>query len=274
MRIDISVVILSWNSEQHIERCVSSVIQSLLGSELGFEIIIVDNGSTDSTIGILNEIVESWPSYVNPIYFKKNTGTTHSRNIALKQAQGEWIAILDSDVEVDFGIFELLVSKLKEDLSIGLIAPKLVYPSGLLQKSTDQFPTILTKFKRFFFLKQIERAERLHFKDDSTREVDYAISAFWIFPHKILQDVGFLDEKIFYAPEDVDYCLRIWKCNYKILYEPSVSAVHHAQEISRGFKLNKATLDHAKGLLYYFIKHKYLIIRPKVSQCVGYLKEN
>lgn len=267
--MDISVIVLTWNSQQHIERCVSSLLESLERSSLSFEIIIVDNGSTDGTKTTLEILEKKRPRHVKPLYLEKNTGTTFPRNIALKQAEGEYLAVLDSDVEVSLGIFELIISKFKNDSSIGLIAPKLVYPSGSLQKSTDQFPTLLTKVKRLFFLKQIEKAEETKLRMDIVREVDYAISAFWLFPRKIMQDVGFLDEKIFYAPEDVDYCLRIWKHNYRILYEPSVSVIHYAQEISRGFNLNKATIEHVKGLLYYFLKHGYLIKKPHFRNAKG-----
>ncbi len=260
--MDISVILLTWNSQQHIERCVLSLIESLENSSFTFEIIIIDNGSKDGTKTTLDVLKKKYSKYIKLVYLQKNTGTTFPRNIALKQAEGEYLAILDSDVEVSLGIFELLISKLKEDPSLGLIAPKLVYPSGSLQKSTDQFPTLFTKVKRLFFLKKIEKAEDAMLQNDIAREVDYAISAFWLFPRKIFKDVGYLDEKIFYAPEDVDYCLRIWQHNYRIVYEPSVSAIHYAQEISRGYKFNKATREHIKGLLYYFSKHGYLIKKP------------
>ena len=227
-----------------------------------FEIIIVDNGSTDGTKTTLEILERNHPTHVKPVYLEKNTGTTYPRNIALKQAEGKYLAVLDSDVEVPLGIFELLISKLKEDSSLGLIAPKLVYPSGSLQKSIDQFPTLFTKLKRLFFLKQIEKAEETELKNDIARDVDYAISAFWLFPRKILQEVGYLDEKIFYAPEDVDYCLRIWQHNYRILYEPSVAAIHYAQEISRGFKINQMMIEHIKGLMYYYKKHHHFFTRP------------
>jgi len=92
--------------------------------------------------------------------------------------------------------------------------------------------------------------------------VDYAISAVWVIKKEVLKIVGLLDENIFYSPEDVDYCLRLWKAGYKIIYEPRVPVIHHTQEISRGFKLNSAMLNHIKGLIYYFRKHGYFLRRP------------
>jgi GT2 family glycosyltransferase len=74
--------------------------------------------------------------------------------------------------------------------------------------------------------------------------------------------VGLLDERIFYAPEDVDFCLRVWKAGLRVLCVPSVSVVHHAQEISRGPMINIAKLRHVQGLGYYFLKHRYLWRRP------------
>ncbi|MCK4486712.1 MAG: hypothetical protein KAU38_08130 [Desulfobacterales bacterium] len=82
----------------------------------------------------------------------------------------------------------------------------------------------------------------------------------------MLQVIGLLDEKIFYAPEDVDYCLRTWRVGYKVLYDSRVSAIHHAREISRGIRINRATISHIKGLLYYFMKHKYMLRRPDIKE--------
>src|SRR5690606_30425379 len=92
--------------------------------------------------------------------------------------------------------------------------------------------------------------------------VDYAISAFWLVRRSLYAALGGLDEKIFYAPEDVDFCLRVWRSGHSVVYVPSVTVVHHTQEISRGFALNRAKLNHVKGLLYYFLKHRYILRRP------------
>ena len=89
-----------------------------------------------------------------------------------------------------------------------------------------------------------------------TGSVDYAISACWMLRRNVLNTVGLLDENIFYSPEDVDYCIRIWKSGYQVHYIPYVSIIHDAQEISRpkGLLINKFTIRHLKGLFYFICK--------------------
>ena len=259
--MQISFVILNWNSKQHIQKCINSIIENLNFEKIPYEILIVDNGSTDGSVEIINDYSINFPDIVKPFFLTKNTGTTFSRNLALKKTRGRYIAVIDSDVEIIKGIFEELIQVLLNNERIGIVAPRLVYGNGSLQKSTDNFPTIFSKVYRFFFLKRIEKKESF-FCPNKICDVEYAISAFWFFNRKLIDIVGLLDEKIFYAPEDVDYCLRVWKQGYRIVYAPNVSAVHNAQEISRGLRINKATIEHVKGLFYFFKKHGYLLNKP------------
>jgi GT2 family glycosyltransferase len=265
--MDISCVIVSWNSERYISKCLNSLIQDLEQQHLSHEIFIVDNGSLDQTPTILKAFHEQYPDRIVPLFLNRNTGTTCSRNLALKQVRGRYLCVLDSDVEVLPGAIAQLVRVLEGDRNIGLVAPRLVYPNGNLQKSTDVFPTITTKALRYFFLRWIERHNNNRVggctgRQPSLCEVDYAISAMWIFKREILEQVGFLDENIFYAPEDVDYCLRIWKTGSTVMYNAAAACIHHTQEISRG-RFNRATMQHVWGLCYYFRKHRCFFVRPK-----------
>ena len=260
--MNISFVILTWNSADHIKRCIQSISESLSASMRPYEIFIVDNGSIDETVMILEGYQSKYPEIIKPIFLEKNTGTTYSRNLALKQATGKYVAVIDSDVEIFPGVIEKLIAVLDKNSRNGMAVPKLVYSNGNLQKSTDNFPTFFSKLYRYFFLKCIEKKEEKTEKN-AISPVDYAISAFWMIKSDTIVDVGLLDENIFYAPEDVDYCLRVWKKGYRILYVPEISSVHQAQEISRGFRLNKATIEHVKGLLYFFWKHRYWLSKPR-----------
>lgn len=260
--MDISFVILTWNSSGYIANCLTSILESMQNSAFSYEVFVVDNGSTDGTVAILKDYQVRFGDLLEPIFLDHNTGTTYPRNLAIKRSNGKYIAVMDSDVQLKNETISGLVSALESDRHIGLAAPRLVYANGALQKSFDQFPTLWRKLYRFLFLKKMEQNESDSGVSLVPVEIDYAISAFWLLRREVVEKVGLLDEKIFYAPEDVDYCLRIWQRGYKILFVPNVYAIHHAQEISRGFKLNKATVEHVKGLVYYFAKHRYFLRKP------------
>jgi len=251
----ISAVILSYNSIAYIEKCITSLVESVQEFE-SHEIFIVDNGSTDGSVAQISSLEERFPGVVG-IYFEKNTGTTFSRNTALRKATGDLILIIDSDAYVNGEAIDYLSRYLSEHPECGIAAPMLTYPDGRYQKSVDYFPTLVSKFRRFFFLRSIESKESN--QNRVATDVDTIISAFWLFRKDVLDKVGFLDEKIFYSPEDIDYCIRVWKSGYTVRYFPEVSVVHDAQEISRskGFSINLFTLSHIKGLLYLFCKHGY-----------------
>ena len=253
--VRLSSVVLSWNSSRHIESCIRSLLKESAGHH--DEVWVVDNGSMDGTVAILERLAREHPETLRVTYLKRNAGTTVSRNIALRQARGAYIAIIDSDVVVPEGTMAPLIARLGGDASCGLVAPRLVYPNGQLQMSTDMFPTISRKLARLFMLKAMERKLDAHSAAQQACTVDYAISAFWMLRRDVVSDVGLLDENIFYSPEDVDYCLRVWKAGYTVVYDPGVHAIHHAQEISRRFPLSGAALSHAAGLVYFFRKHGY-----------------
>ncbi len=253
----ISAVILSHNSERHLENCLQSILAALARFKEESEILVVENGSQDSSPEILRRFEAEHPGRVRGHFHDRNLGTTVSRNSALKLARGRFILVLDSDTYVPDGTLESLLSVLDRDATCGLVVPRLIYPDGRIQLSTDRFPTLGRKLARFFLLKRMEDRGDGTFSSKEPFPVDYAISAFWLLRREVLSTVGLLDERIFYSPEDVDYCISVWLAGYRILCDPSVHAVHEAQEVSRGRKLGLYTLRHALGLLYLFAKHRY-----------------
>lgn len=259
----LSFIVLTWNSVDHINNCINSIFNHVDEDELSYEIIVVDNGSTDGTVEVLEKLSEKYSDLFNTIYMDVNTGTTHSRNLAIKKSKGEYIAIIDSDIVFLNNALSPLVKFLQSHKNVGLVSPGLVYKDGRYQKSTDRFPTLLSKLNRYFFLKKIEKFEQRNLRSLEPCFVDYAISAFWLLPARVIQQVGLLDERIFYAPEDVDYCLRIWKEGFAVAHCPALTAIHDAREISRGFRVNQAFFSHLKGLLYYLMKHRCLFSRPE-----------
>jgi len=273
--MDISFIILTWNSAATLDECLSSVVETCTAEELSYEIFVVDNGSTDGkTLEIARAFLNRAP--VRLIELEINHGTTVPRNMALRQATGDYICVMDSDAVIKSGrlrdVFELL-----NDESIGLIAPKLLLPSGEVQNSVKRFPSALSKLLKIpkivfkIKIKDYDFYEDFPFKNNA--QVDTAISATWFFKRDLIYCVGLLDEKIFYSPEDIDFCLRVRKTGKQLVYFPSFTVLHYTQQITHKKFWNRMFLSHFKGLTYYYWKHKYFF-SPSLPFKQCHKKEN
>jgi GT2 family glycosyltransferase len=262
--LELSIIILTWNTRDYLDKCLRSILKYT--EDISFEIIVVDNGSDDGTEMMIRE---NFPDVV-VIRNHKNLGTAQ-RNRGLEAARGEYVCFVDSDVEIlEPNTFSELIGFLKQNPNVGLVAPKLVLNNGDTQLSCKRFLTFYTPFiRRFDFIRFVKESSfnknqlMAEWNHNDIRDVDYVVCAFWVFPKSTIDKIGMLDEKIFYAPEDVDYCLRIWKGGLRVVYYPFVKAKHHYQRITRTF-FSRITFEHIKGLIYYFIKHKYLV-KPRIS---------
>lgn len=265
--MDISAVVLSFNSRKYIETCVRSLIRSYDDCDLRGEVIVVENGSADGSAEILRAMQAELGPSLGVIYLPQNTGTTRSRNMALRLARAQAILILDSDAYLNAQALRAMLAYQQAHPKAGLVAPKLVFPSGRYQLSVDTFPTVARKVQRLFALRRLEDFEARR----TTGPVDYAISACWLLSRAAIDATGLLDERIFYSPEDVDYCIRLWRAGFEVHYFPEVAVVHDAQELSRprGLGINRYTVRHAKGLLYLFAKHRYAITLSGLYRRLG-----
>lgn len=257
----ITFVILTWNSEKYIDGCIRSIF-TLQGYDR--TIYLIDNGSEDQTL----KIIEQWQACSNlslKIHLIKNIeniGTTRSRNAALKQIQAgtDYVCILDSDTEINKLAVDLLIHELREHSDYGIVGPCLLSEDGNVQKSGRNIPTLPEKLLKAIPLKSIQKlGERLETPATKSGlgpyEVGYLMSACWLMRHEMLEQVGLLDEKIFYAPEDAEYCIRVWKSGYKVVYCPQASIRHIWQRISRKKFISRINWEHVKGLVYMFSKH-------------------
>lgn len=267
-QLTLSVIILTWNSERYIEKCLDSVYKNI--SNIDFEVIVVDNGSKDGTINVIKRY-ESDKVNFKCILLDKNFGTTYPRNLAIKLSKGKFILFLDSDTEVlDNSVEKLL--EMMSDEKVGITAPKIISSDGKVQPSCKKFPTIFIKVLKFLGGKFERFALRLELYDPSIYtlnfsnaiEVDYCISACLLIRRDIIYKVGLFDENIFYAPEDVDLCLRVWLSGFKVIYNANALVLHATQRVS--YKNFRILILHIRGLLYYFMKHKYCFSRKRLYE--------
>jgi GT2 family glycosyltransferase len=266
----LSFIILTWNSEKHIEECLTSLLTITKTEKIPCEIYVVDNGSIDTTKHILQQFEKKHHQIVRPIFLSRNTGTTYSRNIALRKARGHFLCILDSDTVFLSGSFKEALNYLQQHTTVGILAPSLVLPTGEYQHSVKKFPTFfekLLKLRNIFSKNSNTNPDYYEdFPFQTETFVDTAISACWLLKKSLLLEVGFLDENIFYAPEDIDYCLRIWQSGKKILFYPRLTILHKTQQITHKRPLSQISISHFLGLIYYFRKHGSWLSRQKFPQ--------
>lgn len=259
----VSYIILTWNSDRYIRKCINSILNI---KDIEHDIIVVDNGSDDKTKSILKE----YKTLIKTIYLDKNYGTTKSRNLGIKESDedSDYICILDSDTQINKLALERLISLAQEE-QIGIVGPQMITSNGLVQKSGRRFPSVKIKLYKAFPSKKVqsigEKMENYDFSmEKEYYEVDYLIGACWLMRKEIIEKVGLLDEKIFYAPEDVDYCARVWRAGYKVAFCKHAQIIHEWQRISKKKLISKMNWEHIKGLIYYFKKYKYITNSDKI----------
>jgi len=266
--MELTIIILTWNSLDMLKRCLLSI---KTGTTLNdYEIIIIDNNSTDGTREFLKSI-NSKDSY-QIIFNSHNRGVGPARNQGLRIAKGEYILILDVDTIVTHAAIDRLVEYLEQNPKSGLVAAKLTDIDGNLQYTCRKYPTIVSKFLRrvpFNWTRRLLSEEEMHNWDHTCiREVDYVIGACQLTRKSIIDEIGLLDENIFYGPEDIDFCLRIWQAGYKVVYNPEAIIIHDEQRITKRKLLSRISWEHTKGLVYFFWKHKYLFSRKPLYKSI------
>ena len=280
MKPSVAFVILTWNSDAYIADCLRSVFAL---STIEAYIYVTNNGSEDQTGKILDEFAKQYPEKMEITNFSKNMGTTIPRNQAMKKAQdkADWICVLDSDTVINDSAMLQLIEAMEQNSRAMSAIPRMWDADNIEQLSCKKFPSITGKLQKAMPVKNIqekgERKESYPFFPDENRTgkppvsadkhtypVDYGISACWLLRSSILEKVGYMDEKYFYAPEDVDYCVRIWKAGFQILFVSGSSIYHITQRLSHKKIFSKINVSHIRGLIRFFHQHhKYLRLHRK-----------
>ena len=276
MESSVGFVILTWNSEKYISECLNSLI-ALCGNGISGNIVVIDNGSSDDTVQRINQVFRIDRDDVEHKLFQleKNYGTTISRNIGIRyllecQKKPNYICVLDSDTVVNELAIDNLISVLESDPSCGIVGPRMHDANMVYQRSGRQIPTVTEKLLKVLPVKSLQAkgtAQEATIPEDGTGSVDvgYLMSACWMMRSDLFAQVGLLDEKIFYAPEDVEFCIRVWKAGMRVQYCYDADILHHWQRLSRKKLFSKHNFEHMKGLVYLFWKHKYLFHTTKIQ---------
>ena len=252
--MNLSIIILTYKDTELLKQCLASIFKADL--KLDYEIIIVDNGSSDPSIDELKSFER-----VKLIKSAKNLGFSGGNNLGLKKAQGDYILILNPDVMIVPGGIEKMIEFLKTNHRVGLVGPKLINEDGSLQYSCRKFYKFLTLLYRrtflgklFFGAKESERILMQNVSHDDDMPVDWLLGACFLTTREAIAKVGLLDERFFLYYEDMDWCRRFWVADLQVYYLANTKFVHLYKRDSASKIINLALFYHLQSWLKYSLK--------------------
>ena len=252
----ISVIIVNYKTYELTYKTLDNLLKSDVDEQL--EIIVVDNNSKDGSVEKLRK------NFKQVIFIEndKNYGFAKANNIGIKASHGDYILLLNSDVEVYKDTISSMAEYIRKDNSIGALGPKLILSDGTLDHTCKRgFPTPGSSLYYFLGLdkkhpnsKKYGRYRMTFIGEDETHEVDSIVGAFMLIPKIVLDKIGLLDEKFFMYGEDIDLCFRIKKAGYKVIYYPVVEAIHYKGG-SSSKKSYRLIYEFYRAMLIFYSKH-------------------
>ncbi|UCD06635.1 MAG: glycosyltransferase family 2 protein [candidate division WOR-3 bacterium] len=257
----VSIVVITWNAKAMLKRCLSSLKKS---SYFDVELVIVDNGSNDGTAEMIRE---SHPG-AKLIRNGRNRGVAPARNQGLRSSRGDFLLIVDDDAYLGPGSIEKFIAFLSMNPTVGLCGPRLIDESGRRIPSCKRFPTPLS-FALNRFPELVNAHNKFHLDAHLMRDwdhktaapVDYVIGACQFIRRKALDAVGLLDDKIFYGPEDIDFCLRLWMRRWQVYYVPEICVVHAPRRMTKQKTWTLVSIRHALAIKHFFLKYRIGLLR-------------
>jgi|SRR3990172_3060121 len=236
---DLSIIIVNWNGGETFLRCLRSVVQGATSCHT--EIIVVDNASTD---GSPDAVEREFPE-ITLIRNRTNEGFAKANNIGIRRSTGRYVALINPDVIVTPGSLDRMLTFMTRHPSIGVLGPQVLNEDSTLQLSCREFPNLWNSFCRALALDTMFPSWRLlggylmtYWSHDTTRRVDVLSGCFWLIRQQALDTVGLLDEDFFMYSEDVDFCKRVWRAGWEVVYWPHVKVVHYGGICSSHFPVH------------------------------------
>ena len=230
--VDVSICIVTFQTRDYLQKCLESIERHPPSG--AYEIILVDNGSTDGTA----EMVRAGFPGVRLTELGANTGFTAPMNRALRQASGAYLLLLNPDTLVHPQAFDRLVAFMEAHSEVGICGPKVLNTDGSLQKPCrrgESTPWAVLSY--FLGLSALFPRSRFfggylmsYMGEDETHAVAGVAGSCMLIRRKLVEEIGYLDERFFAYQEDADYCYRARQAGWKVFYVPAAQITHYGGE--------------------------------------------
>lgn len=250
--VDLSIIIVSFNTKDVTLACLNSLYQFTSGFDL--EVIVVDNASTDNSAEMLSKFESRHPNF-KLIRSTTNIGFGPANNLGAKEATGNYLLFLNSDTLFVENNLPHCLEAVKKDKNIGVYSCNLTNRDGSHQPSGGYFPNLFRLFAWQFFIDDIppfsSLIKSIH-PHASRKQPDWVTGAFMLIKAKIFWEAGGFDEKIFMYTEELELCYRIKKLGKTVVHDSRTSIIHLGGA-SGGSYL--AITAEVAGMLYFWQKH-------------------
>lgn len=276
---DLTVIIVSWNVRELLERCLSSVLSQ---SNVELEIIVVDNASRDGTVAMVRQQFPKVALIANDF----NAGFAKANNQAYHIARGRNILLLNPDTVVPDGVLQQTAEYLDRNPKVGVLGCRVTNPDGTLQPSVNRFPTLSSQALVLLklhvlapWLPAIKQYNAVDFDYNAEADVDQVLGAFFGIRRQCMEELGSLDESFFVWFEEVDFCKRAHERGWKVRYTPQFSIIHHGGQSFGQLRSTKQQKIFNASLLTYMKKHMPGVTHPIltvlswVSMVLAWLEE-
>lgn len=254
MTIELSIIIVNWNTRQLLLDCLASIYSTV--RKASFEIFVVDNGSSDASV---NAVRAAYPR-VTVIANPANEGFARANNMALKVMQGSYAVLLNSDTVLKEGAFDAMFNFMEANPEAGMCGPQLLFEDGTKQNSVGAFPTLLTEFGGTTLARMLSPETVQKQPGKKTRElsgptiVDFIVGACMMTRSSAIARVGMLDEDYFFCFEEIDWCLRMKKAGWPVYHLPEIEIYHLQNRSFTGINL-RARAESWRSRYVYFSKN-------------------
>ena len=279
MSPELSIIIVNWNAGDLLPRCIQSIIAS--GPQLSYEIVVIDNASQDESLALLRacqpELLLN--ERLRIVTNSENRGFGPANNQAFALTKAPFVFLLNPDTEIFPGTIDTLIAIMRSDHRIGCCAPKIINPDGSLQISVFHNPpkvwhTVLSNLKLYLVLPRRLRGELLladHWDHNRRRLVPMFSGAAILARREMIEEVGGFDEGFQMYAEDNEWCLRITRSGWHLVFEPAAIVMHHGSQsaLKRWPELQKQQVQLEAG--YRFQNQVLPRWRVVVNQLANYL---
>lgn len=250
----VTVSIVSFNSSQLIRDCLNDLLNFKYQNKI--QIVVVDNASVDDSVAVIKK---EFPQ-VKLIESKKNLGFAGGHNLVLKNFKSDFYLILNPDIRMDENVIDPMVEFMAGS-DAGVASCKVLNFDGSLQPNGGDLPNFLSVLSWLFNL-DILGLPSLHRNEinfyQKPHSVGWISGNFMMIKRKVVEKIGFLNEEYFMYFEDIDYCFKANKNNFKVMINPAVSIKHLSGGSLDQPKLRQWTGEF-RGLILFYQKQSFLL---------------